>query len=675
MAEASERASQTEDKSDRLDSWKEIAAYLNRDVTTVQRWEKREGMPVHRHQHDRAGTVFASRAELDHWVRTRKVRPEQDDARQAEPVPEVAAPPVGAPKRRRNVRLLLAAFGALAVAAGLSLWNSDGRWRNPIDGAQYQLVADFDGIGQDAAISPDGQFVAFLSERGGTTDVWLTQIGTGQFHNLTHGRIAELVNPSIRSVGFSPDGSLVTFWTRKPSGGDKADINIWAVPVLGGEPRPYLEGAAEYAWSQDGSRLAYHTPGPGDPLFVSDGLQSKGRNVFAVPIGQHSHFPVWGLDGKSIYLVQGMLPDKLGIWRIAPEGGSAARVTSQNSRVSHPVPIDGRTMLYLATDPDGSGPWLYSLDLRTRVSRRVSSGIDRYTSVATSANGRRLVATLASPKRTLWRMRLGESEEKISAADPIALSTQTGHRPRLGPNFMVYVAGSGSTEGMWKFSEGKCTELWRGQEARIIGGPAVSGDGGSIAFSVEQAGRKMLYVMRADGSEAHVITDSLNLEGDPAWTPDGQAILSAVTDGKVPHLFRISLTGKAENYSSEYSVDPSLAPDGSVTAFSGADVGTTFPVKVVRAGTARSLLNLNLTRGARHLSFLLDGRSLVFLQGDIRHKDLWRVDLDTGAQVQLTHFPPDFEVRDFDISRDGREVVVQRVQERSEVVVVDLRKR
>lgn len=43
---------------DRLDSWKEIAAYLNRDVTTVQRWEKREGMPVYRHQHDRIGSVY-----------------------------------------------------------------------------------------------------------------------------------------------------------------------------------------------------------------------------------------------------------------------------------------------------------------------------------------------------------------------------------------------------------------------------------------------------------------------------------------------------------------------------------------------------------------------------------------------------------------------------------------
>src|SRR5690349_16356752 len=57
---------------DRLDSWKEIAAYLNRDVTTVQRWEKREGMPVHRHLHDKLGSVYASRAELDAWTRSRK---------------------------------------------------------------------------------------------------------------------------------------------------------------------------------------------------------------------------------------------------------------------------------------------------------------------------------------------------------------------------------------------------------------------------------------------------------------------------------------------------------------------------------------------------------------------------------------------------------------------------
>src|SRR5215813_11363071 len=83
---------------DRLTSWKEIAAYLKRDVTTVQRWEKREGMPVHRHVHDRMGSVYAFRVELDAWVRTRKppsapedVRPEVGPGITGDAEPEPAA--------------------------------------------------------------------------------------------------------------------------------------------------------------------------------------------------------------------------------------------------------------------------------------------------------------------------------------------------------------------------------------------------------------------------------------------------------------------------------------------------------------------------------------------------------------------------------------------------------
>jgi TolB-like protein/Flp pilus assembly protein TadD len=77
---------------DRLDSWKEIAAYLNRDVTTVQRWEKREGMPVHRHVHDRMGSVYASRAELDAWVRSRNLRIAHENGNDATPEDTSAQP-------------------------------------------------------------------------------------------------------------------------------------------------------------------------------------------------------------------------------------------------------------------------------------------------------------------------------------------------------------------------------------------------------------------------------------------------------------------------------------------------------------------------------------------------------------------------------------------------------
>jgi len=57
---------------DRLGSWKAIAAYLKRDVTTVQRWERREGVPVHRHVHETRGCVYAFSAELDAWLKNRR---------------------------------------------------------------------------------------------------------------------------------------------------------------------------------------------------------------------------------------------------------------------------------------------------------------------------------------------------------------------------------------------------------------------------------------------------------------------------------------------------------------------------------------------------------------------------------------------------------------------------
>ncbi len=109
---------------DYLDSWKEIAAYLNRDVTTAQRWEKREGMPVHRHQHDRMGSVYAFGSELDAWVQSRRVRLEEDvngvaglvQATTVEIDPGVkSASSVGKTLALAVIGTILAALGGLAT--------------------------------------------------------------------------------------------------------------------------------------------------------------------------------------------------------------------------------------------------------------------------------------------------------------------------------------------------------------------------------------------------------------------------------------------------------------------------------------------------------------------------------------------------------------------------------
>ena len=671
---------------DQLNSWKEIAAYFDRDVTTVQRWEKREGMPVHRHLHDKMGSVYAFRPELGAWARSRNLKGGQESVSSAvSPDPPLAPELAFPPRSSRRGSFLARTFAiatvgaALAISATLLLRRTDYFWRNPMEGARFQTITDFDGVARDAALSRDGHFVAFLSDHDGPMDVWVSQVGSGQFHNLTRGGTAELVNPAVRTLGFSADSSLVTFWVRKQGGSNGGGgISIWAVPTLGGQPRPYLEGVAEFDWSRDGSRVVYHTPGPGDPLFVSDGLKrSDTHPIFTAPAGLHSHFPLWSPDTAFIYFVQGSLPDQLDIWRIAANGGAAERITSHFGYVSHPVLLDAHTLIYLASDPDGSGPWLYGMDLARRTPHRLTSGPERYTSLAASADGRRVAVTLATPKRTLWRLPIADPSMKVFAPTLIGLTTSAGFFPRFGPNYLLYVSSTGGGDSIWKFANGIGTELWSAEGSRLLAAPVVSADGHAIAFSVRQNGQSRLYVMQADGTNAHVAADSLDLQGAPAWAHDGRFITSAIRDQNVPRLFRLPVDGGAPvPFVKGYSVDPVWAPDGRFAVYSGADVGASFSIKAVKPdGTVHQMPAVTLTRGARHVAFVPGGRSLILLRGEIQHKDLWAVDLESGAEHQLTRLPADFDIREFDLSPDGREVVLERVQERSDVVLLELARR
>jgi pentatricopeptide repeat protein len=100
-----------------LDSWKEIATYVKRDVSTVQRWEKREGMPVHRHVHERRGSVYACSSELDAWLQGRGRRLEEEKENRAEASEEEEAE--HRPNERHLARrwLVLCGITVLALVA------------------------------------------------------------------------------------------------------------------------------------------------------------------------------------------------------------------------------------------------------------------------------------------------------------------------------------------------------------------------------------------------------------------------------------------------------------------------------------------------------------------------------------------------------------------------------
>ena len=140
---------------DRLDLWKQIAAYLGCDVTTAQRREKREGMPIRRHLHDRMGSVSASRTELDAWMRTRNLRDEQgNENHAAESNPAATALPLAGGNSVSTRKYLVApAVLAVSLVLGGILWfhKTDHFRRNPIAEARSQAVTGVEGLEQTAA--------------------------------------------------------------------------------------------------------------------------------------------------------------------------------------------------------------------------------------------------------------------------------------------------------------------------------------------------------------------------------------------------------------------------------------------------------------------------------------------------------------------------------------------
>jgi Tol biopolymer transport system component len=168
------------------------------------------------------------------------------------------------------------------------------------------------------------------------------------------------------------------------------------------------------------------------------------------------------------------------------------------------------------------------------------------------------------------------------------------------------------------------------------------------------------------------LADSLALRGNPAWAPDGQSIVSAVVRDGEPRLARIFLNGDPPlPLVPEYSLDPVWSPDGRFLIYSGADVGTTFPLRAAAAdGRPYPLPTVILSRGAR-VAFFRDPQTLVILSGDIGHQNTSLLDLRTGAQRRLVELPADFVVRNFDISAEGSEIVFDRLQVNSDIALIE----
>ena len=259
--------------SERLDSWKEIASYLKRDVTTVQRWERKEGLPVHRKVHDKLGSVYAFRSELDAWWSSGRSRIEK-----AEPGLGSTLRPDRRPLRLAVRRLLrgTAAVSLAFAAGGLLVWSLQ---RNrSVEVAHLQVATGTETSVADRlstpslALSPDGDRLAYVARRNTTSVLRIRRLSDRATATLAG-------TEGATSPFFSPDGQWLGFVS--------SDNKLKKIPVTGGAalvicnvPQSVFRGAS---WGDDdwivfaqhsGSGLSRVRAGGGDP----EGLTTPSRD-------------------------------------------------------------------------------------------------------------------------------------------------------------------------------------------------------------------------------------------------------------------------------------------------------------------------------------------------------------------------------------------------------------
>ena len=578
------------------------------------------------------------------------------------------------PAQRRSAWLM---WVALALATAVAVWEGvpAAPPSDPFAGARFTPITDWEGSESSADISPDGRFVTFVADPDGHFDRWWAQIGAGGFSRLGT-PLKVIPSEFLKVFGFSGDGADIWGSLQGATTGQN-----FLFSLTGGPPRPILTaGNTAVSWSPDGERLAYvQITRTGEPLFVADRTGGDAREIVPIERDVHNHNPVWSTDGQWIYFVRGVNPtdmmETMDVWRVRATGGALERVTHENRTISYLARLNARTLLYVGRSEDLSGPWLWAVDLNTKSARprRLTLGVEQYTSVAASRDGRRIVATVANPTSSLWRVPLRDTDVDERDAEPYAVPADHASTPRFGGGSLFYSASSGGSAGLWRLQDGQPLCIRTGSEGAIVDAAAVTRDGARVAVIALQGAERHLSVMASDGTGSRTIAASLKTHGSVDWSADGQWIVTGAADdgtGQGRGLYKVPLNGgDPVALIRGLAFDPVWSPDGRLIVYVGEMAGSV-PLLAVRPDGTPVDLPLVLVRPGGY-RFLPDGRHLVYMQHQ-QSPDFSLLDLDARTTRPITHLANRGALRWFDVTPDGHFLVFDRMRTNSNVVLIEL---
>lgn len=642
-----------------LESWKEIAAYLQRDAKTARNWEKTEGLPVHRHAHKSRSSVYAYPSEIDAWRAGRRVTPE--------PVPTTR--PWRRPAAAGLTTLLclmmvgnstrpVAAQQAAAAKAARQIWTGrpdsvsrDGRYfifTDWPDLAIHDLATGLNrrltnngaaGYNESSVFSPDGRQIAYSwssNSSNYTNEMRVVPVSGGDSRLLRRGEGTEYMLPQ----DWSPDGKQLLVSRFLPDGASQValislhDGSIRSLKSLGWQH-------FNASFSPDGHWIAYDSPP--DPktqardIFV---LAADGsRETIAVRNPADDFAPVWSPDGSRILFLSDRT-GRQGLWSVSWVNGKPGQEELVKPDVSGKRILISRTGTLYYSVPGTGGPNIYSADIGS--DRKVSGTpalavgtfVNSNTGLALSPDGSQFAYLSrrqgSVPSLVIRSLKSGE-ERLVSAQVP--LTTKAPKWFRDGRSVLAISdvpQGAGESFYQVDLASGKSTPVLRSQTG--IRGFALSPDGKSIYYSelerlvrfdletrqeTELQTGKSIYdvAVSPDGTQLAYV-DYVGHGG-----PGSNIAVMPATGGAAHEIFKDPLWDGGSRYNSL-----AWTPDQKYVLFTANDGGDQTPLRrvPVSGGTAEALgLSMPRLSSARVEP---DGRRVFFVANQSGPDEVWALE-------------------------------------------------
>ncbi|MCA1620534.1 MAG: serine/threonine-protein kinase [Acidobacteria bacterium] len=595
----------------------------------------------------------------------------------------------------RRATLMRAAFGALLVlGVAAAAWTLSRPRTQPVSEAASAPLGRVtlapttvdQGYEGEPTFSPDGQTIAYVSDRTGNFEIFLKQVTGGPDINLTNNP-ADDMQPS-----FSPDGKQIAFvssrsgeynclcfflyGTEQPLMGGA----IWVMPALGGSPRRIVESGTFPSWSPDGSSIIYSSgPWHGQKIYRAPSIGGTPQEIpIEVQDAPYLAYPSYSPDGRWI-----AFEANNSVFIASSEGGEPQKMV----KGKHPVWGAGSGVVFYSNVEAGKNYSLWQVPFSTAEGKAsgdpspltVGRGYDAQATV--SRDGKLIAYAALDVSLNIESLPFdAEAPRNAGAPQPVTSGSDRIYFHSISPDGMssVYDSHRGASSYIWRVDRGSAPVQLTSDPNFDDSDPDWSPDGRNITFlrasSRGEQSPTGIWVMAADGANPQPLVEKAAV---PRWMPGGGAfVYQSFADGQI-HIYDLASKSSRRITDEEgiYGIGvPS--PDGKWLVYHSIAAGNVDVRAIpVEGGESRIVVD---TRRQEFHPFVSPSGKWVYYTLD--HGNIYRVpgpaqNWRKAQPEKVTNFPETgLFLEDAHISRDGRQLVYSRRRTTSDIWVMNLGK-